>query len=378
MKHQLYNPNYEFIEKPISFNKYSDTSFLQYCLGATMYMPGTKDFLEAILSKKFIGLTSMVMCFEDACKLEDVPTAEQNSIKLLDMLNEKLDEGCFKYDDLPLVIFRVRSLEQFMHFSTMLRQEHIKLICAFNFPKFNAGNGEAYYRHLKELNKKFNEVIYGMPILEDCAIAYKETRLQELLDIKEILEQYRELVLNVRVGGTDFSSCFGVRRSIYHSIYDIITVNDCLLDILNVFTRDNDYIVSGPVWEYFRVSKNMMFEELPRYDFHDSLIKRTKIINDAVDGLLRELLLDNANGFVGKTIIHPTHLNYVNGMLAVTREEYDDVCQILNTSGGVIKSSNANKMNEVGPHKSWAEKLYMRAKAYGVIEDEASYLDLIQ
>ena len=120
----------------------------------------------------------------------------------------------------------------------------------------------------------------------------------------------------------------------------------------------------------------MRFEPLPEFDFTTALIKHEQILNDAVDGLLRELTLDKANGFIGKTIIHPTHLNYVNGMLAVTKEEYDDAIQIMNTSGGVIKSENANKMNEIGPHKNWAEKLYYRAQAYGVIENEISYLDL--
>jgi len=51
--------------------------------------------------------------------------------------------------------------------------------------------------------------------------------------------------------------------------------------------------------------------------------------------------------------------------------------QILNTSGGVVKSHNANKMNEINPHRSWAKKITNRAKAYSVIENEASYLKLI-
>jgi len=378
MKHQQYNPVHEFVKFPVNFDKYTDKNLLKYCLGATMYMPGTKDFLQAILTKKFLGLTTMVMCFEDACKLEDVPEAESNCISLLDMLNAKLYDGSFNYKDLPLIIFRVRNIEQFMHFSSKLKKEHIRLICAFNFPEFNAGNGEAYYSHLKYLNEKFGEIIYGMPILEDRTIAYKETRMQELLGVKGILDKYHDYVLNVRVGGTDFSACFGVRRSVYNTIYDIITVNDCLLDILNIFIRNNEYTVSGPVWEYFRVNKGMMFSDLPKHGFQKSLFKRTQIVNDEVDGLLRELLLDSANGFIGKTIIHPTHLNFVNGLLAVTEEEYNDACQILNTSGGVIKSANSNKMNEIGPHKSWAEKLYMRAQAYGVIKDEAAYLDLIK
>ena len=63
-------------------------------------------------------------------------------------------------------------------------------------------------------------------------------------------------------------------------------------------------------------------------------------------------------------------------MSAVTKEEYEDAYQILNTSGGVVKSSNGNKMNEIGPHRMWAERIVMRARAYGVIENENEYLRL--
>lgn len=376
MKHHLYNKDFQFVVEPMEFDKYTDRAMLQYCLGATMYMPGNKDFAQAILNQKYLGLASMVMCFEDACKEEDVPSAELNSVALLDTINAAIDAGTFDYKNLPLIFFRVRSVEQFHHFASMLKPEHIRLITGFNFPKFNIHNGEAYYSHLKELNEKFGEILYGMPIIEDRCVAFKETRVQELIGIKAILDKYEDLVLNVRVGGTDFSSCFGVRRGISYTIYDIMTVRDCLMDILNVFSRDNTYTVSGPVWEYFRAEKKMRFEPLPEFDFTTALIKHEHILNDAVDGLLRELILDKANGFIGKTIIHPTHLNYVNGMLAVTREEYEDAVQIMHTSGGVIKSVNANKMNEIGPHKNWAEKLYYRAQAYGVVENETSYIEL--
>lgn len=374
MKHHKYNPGYSFVKAPIDFNKYTDRSLLQYCLGATMYMPGTKDFSQAIIDQKYAGLTSMVMCFEDACKEEDVPAAEVNCIHVLESLLAELNQGSLNFENIPLIFFRVRSVEQFKHFSAMLKPEHLKLITGFNFPKFNAGNGEAYFGHLEELNKKFGEILYGMPIIEDSRVAFKESRMAELLGIKNILDAHKELVLNVRVGGTDFSSCFGVRRGINYTIYDIMTVRDCLMDILNVFTRNNDYTVSGPVWEYFRVNKSMKFKQLEGFSLEDTLLKRKAIVNDAVDGLMRELVLDQANGFMGKTCIHPTHLNFINGMLAVTREEYEDADQILHTSGGVIKGSKG--MNEIGPHRRWAEKIYMRAQAYGVIENDASYLGL--
>jgi hypothetical protein len=211
-----------------------------------------------------------------------------------------------------------------------------------------------------------------MPILESREMAYIETRQEELAGVKKVLDKYRHLVLNVRVGGTDWSSVFGVRRGINYTIYDILPVADCLKDVINVFARNNDYCVSGPVWEYFRVNKKMKFSDMPE-SINASIFKHEPIVNDAVDGLLRELLLDRANGFIGKTIIHPTHIPYVNGMLAVTQEVYNDAKQILNADGGVVKSEESNKMNEIGPHKMWAEKVYMRAQAYGVIKDESCY-----
>ncbi|MBQ5334836.1 MAG: HpcH/HpaI aldolase/citrate lyase family protein [Oscillospiraceae bacterium] len=376
MRHHLYNPDFQFVREPEEFNKYTDKCVLQYCLGATMYMPGTKDFTDAILNKKYPGLTSMVMCFEDACRIEDVPQAEQNSIHLLDVLSDKLEKGEITYADIPLLIFRVRNLEQFRHFSSMLKPKHIKVLTGINFPKFNAENGEGYFAHLKELNERFGEIIYGMPIIEDKSVAHKETRMAELIGIKQILDRYKDLVLNVRVGATDFSSCFGARRDVDYTIYDIMPVRDILTDILNVFTRDGDYTVSGPVWEYFRINKALKFGTLPKVDLQQSLLRRIPLVNAEVDGLMRELILDKANGFVGKTIIHPSHINYVNGMLAVTREEYEDALQILDTSGGVIKSASANKMNEIGPHHLWAEKVVLRATAYGVIENESRYLEL--
>lgn len=130
------------------------------------------------------------------------------------------------------------------------------------------------------------------------------------------------------------------------------------------------------VWEYFRQTKAMMFRELPKHNIKDSLLRRKPIVNSEVDGLLREVVMDKANGFIGKTVIHPTHVKYVNALMSVTREEYSDACQVLSTSGGVVKSETSNKMNEVTPHTIWAEKVCMKAKAFGVIENEHSYFDL--
>ena len=221
------------------------------------------------------------------------------------------------------------------------------------------------------------ELLYGMPILEGREIAYTEKRSQEMLLLRNILKPYKDMILNVRVGGTDMSSLFGVRRGINSTIYDIRTVSNALSDILNFFNRETEYVVSGPVWEYFMANKVDNIDDFIKANFQNALTTRQPVINEAIDGLLREVQLDMTNGFIGKTIIHPTHARFVNAMLTVTREEYEDAVQVLNTSGGVIKSGSGNKMNEVSPHRRWANKMLNRAKAYGVVEDEKAVLDLV-
>ncbi len=377
MRHHLYNRNFKFVSEPESFDKYTDRELLQYCPGATMYMPGTKDISSKLLSGRLAGLTSFVLCFEDACPADEVEAAEKNVHSMLDKLTSYIDSKVLPPDKLPLIFVRVRNLEQFDHFAQGLTEHQLKTLCGIVFPKFSSASGRQYFDKLTELNKRFSEKLYGMPIIESTEVAYKETRLEELLGIKRILNDYRELVLQVRVGGTDFSSVFGVRRGVDYSIYDILTVRDCLSDIVNIFGRNNDYIVSGPVWEYFRAPKELMFDELPTHGLDDYLMKRLPIVNQEIDGLLREVILDKANGFVGRTVIHPTHIKYVNALNAVTREEYEDARMILgNSDGGVIKGTGGNKMNEIKPHTNWASKIIYRARAFGIIENEAAYIRL--
>ena len=377
MKHHGYNLNFEFVKEPIEFNKYTDRELLQYCLGATLYMPGTKDIKNAILNKKLKGLTSMVLCCEDAIDEKDLPEAEENIIDFLEFVYNSIEDGKIERNDLPLFFIRVRSVEQFIKFSNNFDEKHIEILTGINFPEFSTNNGYEYLEQLKRLNEKFGEILYGMPILEGREIAYKEARTHELMGLKNLLKPYKNLILNIRVGATDFSSIFGVRRGIDYTVYDIMTVRDCLSDILNYLNRDGeDYVLSGPVWEYFLADKTLEIEDSIETDIHTSLMKRDTLINEATDGLLREVILDKANGFVGKTIIHPSHIKYVNAMQAVTKEEYEDAKQVLDTSGGVIKSSSGNKMNEINPHRSWAKKINAKAKAYGVIENEEDYIDL--
>jgi len=377
MKHHRHNPGFEFVVPPVEFTKDTEKELLQYCLGGVLYMPGTKNVIDKILTKNPPS-PSMVMCFEDAIQEEDLPAAEANVLDHLSRLSSAQREGELSINDLPLIFLRVRSLQQFKDFSVRLTADQAAALTGFNFPKFCSDNAADYLDVLVSLNDRLGVNLYGMPILEGSSIAFLETRNDELGKLKEKMDPYRDLILNIRVGGTDFSSLFGVRRDINTSIYNIVVVRDCLSDILNFFGRDIDgYAISAAVWEYFLAYKQEDLNDLLSEDTHSSLFKRNEIINDAVDGLLREIIMDRANGFIGKTIIHPSHLCFVNGMQAVTREEYEDAQQVLNTTGGVVKSAKANKMNEINPHRSWAKRISHRAAAYGVIENEDSYLPLI-
>jgi len=378
MKHNQYNSSFRFVHEPIAFNKDTEKNLLQYCLGGTLYMPGTKDVVNKILTKNMGHVTSMVMCFEDAIQENEVTRAEANVLQHLSTIAESIDAGKISIDDIPLIFLRVRTVDQFMVFSEKLSVAQARVLSGFVFPKFYSSNAEQYLKLLVSLNEQLGCTLYGMPILEGRTIAFRESRIAELNALREIIEPYKRFILNVRVGATDFSSIFGVRRGINSSIYDILPVRDCLADILNYFNRSEaEYTVSAPVWEYFLAYKKDNIAHLLEEDIHHSLLRRTSIINDAIDGLLREVVLDKANGFVGKTIIHPSHIKFVNGMQAVTREEYEDAAQILETSGGVIKSNKSNKMNEINPHRNWANRVVNRAKAYGVVEDETHYLKLI-
>ncbi len=376
MRHHSYNTGFNFVKAPVEFNKYTDRDTLQYCLGATLYMPGTKDIKEKVLHHQ-LDVTSLVMCCEDAIKEEDLPIAEQNILDHMDFFADKIAAGELTHDDIPLIFVRVRNPEQFERFASRMTVKQASVLTGFNFPKFSSKNALHVLQTLVKVNNRLGVVLYGMPILEGPEVAFRELRGQELLLLRNILEPYRDLILNIRVGGTDMSSLFGVRRGINSTVYDIMPVRDALSDVLNFFNRYNDYCVSAAVWEYFRAYKDDDINDVIKRNFHNALIKGQEIVNPAIDGLMKEVLIDRANGFVGKTIIHPTHARFVNAMFTVVEEEYNDAVQILNTSGGVVKSAHGDKMNEIGPHRRWAEKIVKRAAVYGVVKNEDSVLSLV-
>jgi citrate lyase beta subunit len=377
-----------FYSLPGPFDNNADKELLAHAVGAALYMPATRDTIaDDLAAGKHEGLVSMVIDLEDAVGDNQIEYAEDMLKQTLVKLEQYRLAGRLHSDNVPLMFIRVRSVDQLKRLLSFFGEE-IMYITGFVFPKFNVETGGEYFRILAEYNQRNRTsrgTLYGMPILESADVIYREKRVDTLLGISDLLRSYKEYVLNVRIGATDFSSLFGLRRSPDHTIYDIGVIRDCIADIVNVFGRmDNHYVISGPVWEYFK-SERVFKPQLRQTPFEESMGKNGRIlrmdyINRYVDGLIREVAMDKENGIIGKTIIHPTHIRPVQSMYVVTHEEYMDALHIMENSQGdhgVMKSLYANKMNEFKPHLTWAGRIMIRATIYGVLNENQNFTCLL-
>jgi citrate lyase beta subunit len=375
-----------FYQRPQEFTKNTHRELLAYGLGATLYMPATRPNIhQEILSKKHAGLTSLVIDLEDAVGDHLVSKAEGLLIKELLKLHAEHSKGFITSADLPLMFIRIRNLEQFKRLIDKLGVAST-LLTGVAIPKFSAETGREMLELVRQIHTE-QHPFYAMPILESSKIIHKESRMVELLGIKRLVDSYKDNILNIRIGATDFCGLYGIRRSADTTVYDIAVLRDCLSDIINVFGRhESPYVVSGPVWEYFSAKDRMLKPQLRQTPFRerygDEGVKwRRKLLDDHLDGLIRETMLDIANGITGKTIIHPSHIKVVQALNVVSYEEYIDAINIVNGATGeigVVKSEFANKMNEIKPHYYWAKKTIFKSKLFGVLHEEFTNIDLIK
>ncbi len=335
----------ECLAAGIPWNGDSPAKILQYAVGALLYAPANHPKMASYLcERKYAHLKSLALCMEDAIPEQSVPQAEDIFIETLKKVHQALFAGKLDANALPLIFVRVRGSEQMQRLFDRAR-DFLTIFSGFILPKFSPENFKEYDKVLDYMDTRCSSRrMYVMPIIETRSAIKLETRTQTLLSIQRAVAQWGDTVLNIRVGGNDFCSLYGVRRNIKNTIYDIGVVRDALMDILNVFAMD--YVVSAPVWEYFG-SNHLGWQE----------------------GFLAELALDRLNGFVGKTVIHPSQLPFVQQGLMVEYEDYMDAREILgwkNKNLAVGGGVHSHRMNEVKVHKQWAEKTMMLAQIYGV------------
>jgi citrate lyase beta subunit len=368
---------------PAEFTRNSPADQLAVALGATLYAPAIRPNLAADLARCHRdGLMSLVCCLEDAIRDDEVDAAEAN---LAYQLRRFADGGDGEPDG-PLLFIRVRHHDQIYRIAERLG-DAMRVVSGFVLPKFQPDeSGHAGVQAVHDIAAATALPVYAMPVLETPEVAHAETRLSTLIQIRQLLDRFRERILAVRVGVTDLCGWYGLRRPAELTAWDLGLISSTLTDIINVMARRDrgGYVISGPVWEYFtggeRVLKPLLRESpFAEHDPNGRVLRR-KLVRDSLDGLIREILLDRANGLMGKTIIHPSHAAAVHALSVVSHEEYSDAVVIAadaNGAGGVLRSAYANKMNEVRPHYAWAQLTLLRAQMFGVAVEGVSFVDFL-
>ena len=311
---------------------------LAYRVGGLLYTPALNETVaDKIISGLFSNLMSISFCLEDSIEDSALQTAEKQLVQTL----KKLYSANI---DLPLIFVRIRTPKHMKHIHEILGDIE-EIVTGYILPKFDLTNGVKYIDIIRDFNRYRNTPIYIMPILESRTVADIGNRVKVMEEIKLLLDSAEAYVLNVRVGGNDFSNLYGLRRNADQNIYQIGVIRDILVNIVNIFSAD--YVVSGPVWDYFDTNDGDSWET----------------------GLRNEIQLDLLNGFFGKTAIHPSQLPVIFDELKVSRADYEDAKVITgwqSDSFAVGKSTISGRMNEVKCHNKWAKQVMIRAEIYGV------------
>lgn len=367
-----------FYREPGEFTPDSPTRLLSAALGATLYSPATRPRLaDDVVKQGGSGVVSMVLCLEDSIDDADVSAGEENLVR------QFADLAGRPGADLPMLFIRVRTPEQIPDLVRRLGPA-VSLLSGFVLPKFTAERGLPFLEALTTTEAGSGRRLFAMPVLESPELLYRESRVETLEGIFRAVDKYRDRVLALRLGVTDFCSSYGLRRGPDMTAYDIQVVASVISDVVNMLARADGtgFTVTGPVWEYFRIQERMFKPLLRQSPFHEvqAVALREKLIEHAMDGLLREISLDRANGLLGKTCIHPSHVLPVHALSVVSHEEFSDAQDILRPErggGGVLRSAYTNKMNEVKPHRAWAERTLLRAEVFGVANEDIGFVELL-
>ncbi|MFF3326823.1 HpcH/HpaI aldolase/citrate lyase family protein [Streptomyces sp. NPDC002889] len=366
-----------FHQEPAEFDANSPIPTLAAALGATLYSPATRPRLaDDVIKQAGRGVVSMVLCLEDSIDDADVEAAESNLIRQFVDLDARGAE-------VPLLFVRVRRPDQIPDLVKRLGSSG-RLLSGFVLPKFTEERGVPFLEALTAAEARSGRRLFAMPVLESPELLYLETRTETLTGIAHTVDKYRDRVLAMRLGVTDFCSAYGLRRTPDMTAYDVRIVTSVIADVVNVLGRSDGtgFTITGPVWEYFRAQERMFKPQLRRSPFLEGRAEelRDALIEHDLDGLLREIELDRANGLLGKTCIHPSHVLPVHALSVVSHEEFSDAQDILRPErggGGVLRSAYTNKMNEVKPHRAWAERTLRRAEAFGVAREDVGFVDLL-
>lgn len=353
-------------------------------LGAVLYCPATDAaFGERFLNGRWPSMTAAVLCLEDAIGDVELSVAEELLAEVLDRIADAVEAGRSR-SSLPYLFARVRSPR---HLEALLRAWGPRRSAQLDgvvLPKVTVPTAAQFMTLVAVAQEGRDRPLWALPILEGPSVAHAEHRLETLTGLAELFAVYRDLVPGVRIGATDLSGVWGLRRSRDFTVYNVGAVAEVIYDIVNVFGRAGGApAISGPVWEYVQdepLFKPRLRETPFREEFGEGgSAVRDLLLSSAADGLVRETMLDRVNGMHGKTAIHPSHLGTIDAAYAVSSDEWADAQAILaaGSTGGVRSATVGKRMNEPKPHTLWAQRTAARAEAFGVLRPEHSFLALL-
>lgn len=313
---------------------------LYYSVGALLYCPANNSRIaNSIIYENFGRHYSLALCLEDTINDACVSEAEA---QLVQSLKTIYDTSTTMEFFIPKIFIRVRTATQMVTLVNTLGTASA-LLSGFIIPKFSPDNADAFISAFQMANTQTNHELYLMPILENPAMIHLQQRYEFLYTIKDKIAPLQGSVLNIRVGGNDLCHMFGFRRHSKESIHKIQPISNIFSDIITVFGMD--YVVSGPVWEYYNGT-------------------------NWKEGLIAELNDDRLCGFIGKTVIHPNQISVVNESYQVEAKDFEDAKLILNwdMDNPSLVSGNVGKerMNEQKTHINWAKRTMFLAETFGV------------
>jgi len=282
-------------------------------LGATLFVPATHKELENIACKfKYPALKSFVIDCEDGINEEEYALAISRIASLLPLIQR----------DTPFVFIRPRDTDSLQE---LLGLEAIENIAGFILPKFSLRNAREYLRILEGTQ------YYIMPSIEGKELFNSA----ELVELKELLLTNKDKIVLVRFGLEDMLKQLGMRRKCDESVFDFAATNVALGNLIATF-KSSGFALSGGVYPCYKDD----------------------------EGFMKDVTRDLKEGLFSKTIIHPSQIVLSNELYKVTKEDFQEALEILNTTKSIF--SQNSKMAETHTMLPHAKEIILRAEIYGL------------
>jgi len=287
-----------------------------YSLGASLYVPSTRNGLEDIANGlRWPDLRSMIFCTEDAIRPEDT----ELGIRRLRAMLRHLDPSAG-----PHRFIRARNPEVLKR---LLDLPHIERIDGVVLPKIDTRSFEAWARAAAGYRGRLMLTLETPEAFDQAALV----RLRGMMDGWGL----RDNILCLRIGGNDLLSLLAARRPRGKTLYSG-PLGWAIAQLAGIFVP-NGYALSAPVFEAL----------------------------DDPATLQEEVALDLEHGLVGKTAIHPRQVPVIHELYRVRDDDLAEAERILAPSAPAVFQSRGT-MCEPATHRRWADSIRQRAKVFGV------------